>query len=1434
MFTAAAALMGVTLLDWLLFLPQSIRWILGAGVYAGVAWVVWSTCLRLIWRIPTAAEMASWVESAEPRLRDELVAAVELGSPESERPWHSIAFRRLLQNDVADKMTDVDVGRLLPWALIQRWVHVALVATILLLVLFAIPGLRFGQRITRALLPLASIERISLTQIEILAPSPADTAVAQGDEVEVLVRIGGPTTDDDVTLETSSDGGPVAEVRMSPVPGGQRSYSATVRIGQDSVRYRIRAGDARTAEHRLMSRRRPQVTSFQKTYRYPEYLSQPTRTETNPSGDLSAVEGTRADLIVSVSQSVSLAQLVIDSPTGKSTLAMSPVETGAGGNTTQVQATVPIDSSGTYRIELVGSETGLANKFSPQYVIQAFPDQPPTISIEEPVSAILVPSDEIVLLAATAEDDHGLSRIEMELRVADDDWSDGIVIESVQDSVTVHVTHLWDIYPFGLQPGNVVSTRLVAVDKKGGRGESQIVRAVISSPRFDPQRWAGLADARSAHDELAKLVTAAIALHGATSKGATSKGATSKGATGKAADPTTAQAAADSAYDYEVQAGTTMAAIEAAMRSAEAGRPSIDLLLTGQAVSQASTVGLRFLRQHLAGGDYTNALKTSKFVGSRITLAAESFDHLLRLSETSAVASDLMSLRRMHRDAVERADRSGSNRIGQRARVIGSEAGLMANRVQAMSAEADANQRKVLEQVRRDLVELETLAAAGDDPLTPQSIRTIGELLQTSLANTISLFQEGLLKSVGPRKRLRDAAGNSDDVVDRAARLTRLASQSNQGEDQPTGGQQAWQLSDAALDAAMSALMTTAALERKRSDSEPGFIADSSRARRAIEAMQLRISVDRAEVPQVCDDLDRLTGAVRVINCVRNTDDLIALVSGVLSRDQRPRADSVAPENAIDAMFNPNEWFCAESLYATLASRLPDTAISRQAAQIIGDSPRRPSYLAVRKEMVARPVLNRAVATKTNELSELLADLKRARELMRDDLQAARRTIAQLSPSLQKILDELARDVQDDVRKLQQAMDENAADAPAVDEDQAATDEAADEQAIEDAIDEQEEQADALAERIRRLREAISDDAAEQSIEDERGRDRIRDDDDALAILDEASEEARRAIEEAAQADDPQQRRDSLAQVARRQAELADQLKQLARHFENLQRDDADESRRQLRDAEARLGLQEEFDAQQRQREELADLASMQPEQAIEALERELETSTWMQRELEELTRQQLADLLARLETAADRPSESQEIADLIRQARQTLEQASRNEQRLGNRQAAEQLAQVAESLGPTPESGDQDAPQQQTTEPIAPNESGPPSEPNASTETIAPDAAESAEEIQAAIDEAARQLDRFLAGQPMSASPEGMQAEPPPQEEAPRDTTSPGSPDGSPEVSRAVAEQLAAALHQLEISAAEEPDDPSSQPNAEAPNAEAPDNPLPPTATRT
>jgi hypothetical protein len=231
-----------------------------------------------------------------------------------------------------------------------------------------------------------------------------------------------------------------------------------------------------------------------------------------------------------------------------------------------------------------------------------------------------------------------------------------------------------------------------------------------------------------------------------------------------------------------------------------------------------------------------------------------------------------------------------------------------------------------------------------------------------------------------------------------------------------------------------------------------------------------------------------------------------------------------------------------------------------------------------------------------------------------------------------------------------------------------------------------------------------------------------------------------------------------------------------------------------------------------------------------------------MRRELEQLTRQQLEDLQRRWEDSASQPSETSKIAEMIRETRPTLDQAADNQQRLGNRDEAERLRQISESLEQAREAIDQ-APQQrghaQPAEPIESSDAS--SDPNAATESGAAAAADqrgtvdATEKIQTAIDEAAEQLESLLQGSAMETPPEDGAADSQPQTQAtseqgaadsqpptqaPREEHPTPPPADSPEMSRAIAKELAEAMQQLDAPPGERPDNRPAGPDSQGADA--------------
>ena len=468
--------------DWLWVLPSSARWSMSLAGYLGTALVVWLTCVRLLVRIPSRAELAQFVEMTKPELREQLLSAIELCADDPTKVHDSPIFRQLLQDRVGRQMETVDVSELLPLKLLARWMMASVAILAIFFLLLSLPGFPFRLLMTRAILPGANLDRVSRVQVTILQPTPHSLTMPRDETVAVIVEISGGNVDE-ATLETRTSSGEILRQQMRV--HGPMQFAANIAVEEESIDYRILAGDAITRRYTIRSRLRPHVVTYHKTYRPPEYTRLPETTISQSNGDLIALEGTDASVVFELDQPVSEAELRLER-TGSEDV---EVVTLQRDGPLHYQAELPIAEPGIYKVHLVGEETGFDNPFSPKNEIRPEPDLIPRVGfvdIEDPT--LLLPPNDILDLTGLAEDDLPLVSLEQRISVNGRDWQ-AVPLE-IDEQARVTIDWRWDMLDLNLKSGDQVTTKLVATDRKGNEGESIPLQIVISSPDFDPDRHA--------------------------------------------------------------------------------------------------------------------------------------------------------------------------------------------------------------------------------------------------------------------------------------------------------------------------------------------------------------------------------------------------------------------------------------------------------------------------------------------------------------------------------------------------------------------------------------------------------------------------------------------------------------------------------------------------------------------------------------------------------------------------------------------------------------------------------------------------------------------------------------------------------------------------------------------------------------------------------
>ncbi|MEZ6123372.1 MAG: hypothetical protein R3C49_09385 [Planctomycetaceae bacterium] len=602
------SMLVVAFLDWGWVLTERTRWALSLGAYFVTGMAVWWTCLRKVVHRPAREEVAAQVEEVQPELRENLLSAVELATDNPAAVHDSPVFRGLLQGRVAQQMAKVQVARLLPIRLVMKWVVAALVVVAVIAWMLSgnDPGLR--TLAARAILPGANIDRVSRIHVEILEPTPQSLMVAKDETVAVVVDVSGGTVDEAV-LETLVPGREIQQHAMRNRTSSE--YAANLHVDADEIQYRILAGDAVTRWHTINGKNRPRVVAFHKHFRFPEYAQLPEQTLTEDHGDLIVLQGTETVLDLDLDQPVSRAELRVDVTDNRDReVTAIPLTQNAAGQWT---ASVPVDRNAIYKVHLVSAETGFENIFSPRYEIRPVADLIPRAGfVDQEETNLLLPPNDILALKGMAEDDLPLNQLTQEISINGREWQ-SVPLEAVPQDETSsskggterNVAGLsagqfriasewnWDLLGLKLKTGDHVTTRVVAIDRKGNRGESVPLRIVVSAPDFDPDRHAAMQKKASLMRPILQLAELAKEKKATADeiidrlqqdqKNDQKNAATARSEADQALDRTTLR---DMAADLSVSAAALLSQVQDAERAMPNGADAYDLELTGRLIGR--------------------------------------------------------------------------------------------------------------------------------------------------------------------------------------------------------------------------------------------------------------------------------------------------------------------------------------------------------------------------------------------------------------------------------------------------------------------------------------------------------------------------------------------------------------------------------------------------------------------------------------------------------------------------------------------------------------------------------------------------------------------------------------------------------------------------------------------------------------------------------
>lgn len=429
------------------FTPGTITGLRIAVGLIGMAVLAWAVVLPAMRRV-SDEKVALYIEEREPALQSVLISAIENRGAAQ----HGIA--KALVERAARECRSIDFGQRIEQKRLKRtsWALTAAVLAAIAIVGAGPSPLRTSAR--ALLLPMPAAEAAGIMSI---SASPGNDTIARGADIVITAELHGFKASEAFVVVREKTG----ESKRWAMSAAQRGdgFEAVLFDVAEETEYYIEAGEVRTPSYRIAVADAPFVGSLALEYAYPAYTGMANK-RVEDGGDIVAPKGTIVRVIATPSAPATDGRLQLDDARS---IRMRP--NPAGGLVASMR--VLIDNL--YHIELPGLDGRMTNA-SAQYAITALADRPPTVHVEKPGRDIKVSAVDEVFVSATAEDDYGVTRLDLVYSVNGGPQQTRALAAPAARTAQVAGAHTFFLEELSLEPGDFVSYFVRATDNNAVDG----------------------------------------------------------------------------------------------------------------------------------------------------------------------------------------------------------------------------------------------------------------------------------------------------------------------------------------------------------------------------------------------------------------------------------------------------------------------------------------------------------------------------------------------------------------------------------------------------------------------------------------------------------------------------------------------------------------------------------------------------------------------------------------------------------------------------------------------------------------------------------------------------------------------------------------------------------------------------------------------------
>ena len=412
-WTTLVAVIVVGLLDYVLHLPATMRvlCLFGICVYAACALVLW-VVRPILSRVPLDV-IAAEVEKLNPWLQDRLRSSLSFS--EGQTPG-SQAMQRAVMDEMVQSLSRVNVADVTDVRSLRRSALAAILPIAVLIALVSLQPALMRIGLDRFLSPTGPAQWPKSVQIELIGALPARVPVGQ--RMELSARLSrGDRPSRQVIVNWQIGTGPVQQQLMQRNADGTYNVAIDVRTAAETdaeqMKLWIEAGDDRLGPGTIAIVPRLQIRSISATATPPAYCQlQPMSFNLRAQPAL-VPAGSQMQLKLQFSRA--LQDVHLEAVGGSESATIPQMTWGKEGNDGYAAAWVAT-SSFRFRVN-ARDENGYSNSVAEEFEVISRPDQQPIIQLESPRRSEERTAESLVPVAASVEDDYGISAVALEARI---------------------------------------------------------------------------------------------------------------------------------------------------------------------------------------------------------------------------------------------------------------------------------------------------------------------------------------------------------------------------------------------------------------------------------------------------------------------------------------------------------------------------------------------------------------------------------------------------------------------------------------------------------------------------------------------------------------------------------------------------------------------------------------------------------------------------------------------------------------------------------------------------------------------------------------------------------------------------------------------------------------------------------------------------------